>query len=464
MKSSRGEVRPGDTADLSPLDVQAIQVMHSGTSSRKYAQVVTFNEGDPLDEEAREYIPRPPLAEINRLRGRIGFEYNTISEAAGLNSYQMGMVFRGDLTRIGGTYWNLSGYTRGRLNARSTSSQQQTLTDLLNRTYHLTLSYNNPQSAWTAGFGRFYLPWAASLNTIDGGYIGRRMSKGFTIGSFAGTTPDPTSWNYNPDRKMAGVLGNFEGGSFDDLRYSSTFGVALTRIGWKPERQFAFFENGIFYKRYLSIYHNLEVDKLPKALQQGSSAVSPSRSFLTLRVQPYNFLSFDFSHNYFKDNPTFDPRLVGTGLLDKLLFQGFSAGFRLELPLHLGIYSSFGRSSRSGDAQRTLNQMYGITAGRIWKTGIRADARYSHFDTSFGRGSYKALTFSRELGDTLRFETQLGQQDFSSAFTKQNNARFVTGTVDWLVGAHYFLGGGVTGYRGRIQNYNQVFLNLGYRF
>ena len=29
---------------------------------------------------------------------------------------------------------------------------------------------------------------------------------------------------------------------------------------------------------------------------------------------------------------------------------------------------------------------------------------------------------------------------------------------------NYFLGAGLTTYRGQVQNYNQVFLNLGYRF
>ena len=62
-----------------------------------------------------------------------------------MTSSDVGMVFRGDITRIGGTYWNLSGYWRGRLTKNSAASQQ-TLQDLINRTYHLNMTYDNPNS------------------------------------------------------------------------------------------------------------------------------------------------------------------------------------------------------------------------------------------------------------------------------------------------------------------------------
>jgi len=36
--------------------------------------------------------------------------------------------------------------------------------------------------------------------------------------------------------------------------------------------------------------------------------------------------------------------------------------------------------------------------------------------------------------------------------------------VDYFLGRKYFLGGGLTVYRGRIQDYNQFFVRFGYRF
>ncbi len=463
VKNPQAELKPGDLADLSAEDAQILQAMKSERDSRKYPQVVTFTEGDPLDEEARAAVPHRPSPAVNRARGRIGFEYNTIRQAGVGYSSQLGLVFRTDMTRIGGSYWNISGYWRGRLDTRGNSAQTETMTDLINRTYHLTLSYANPQSRWSAGFGRLYLPWASSLDTIDGGYVARQMGRGFTTGLFAGSTPDPTSWNYNPNRQLLGSFVNYSKGTFESVRLTSTAGFAVSRIDWRPERQFAFFENALFFRRFLSIYHNLQADQI-RGRPPGSNVLRVSRSFLTLRLQPLRFLSLDFSHNYFRTLPTFDSRLIGTGLVDQLLFQGASAGFRLELPMQWTVYSNLGRSDRSGDAKRSLNQMYGVTKGDLFRTGIRADARYSRFDSAFGRGVYRAVSATREIGRETRIEIQAGDQDFVSVLTGQNRSRFLNGNVDWSFARRYFLITGLTLYRGRLQNYNQIYVSLGYRF
>jgi hypothetical protein len=64
----------------------------------------------------------------------------------------------------------------------------------------------------------------------------------------------------------------------------------------------------------------------------------------------------------------------------------------------------------------------------------------------------------------LRFDVQAGDQHYASAFTAVTRARFVSANADWYFSARYFLGGGYTFYRSQIQNYDQLYLNLGYRF
>src|SRR6195256_5628567 len=205
IRNPKRDVVPGDLAYLSSLDTQALVDQHTMGATRKYPAVITFTESDLLDEEARAFVPRAPLPSVNRMRGRIGMDYmGTINrDASRSRSSDIGVVFRADFTRIGGTYWNLGGYWRGRINSFSSSSQQ-TLQDKINRTYHLELTYQNPNSHWVAGIGRMYLPWASSLDTIDGAYLGRRISKTATLGVFGGSAPDPTSWNYNPDQRLGG--------------------------------------------------------------------------------------------------------------------------------------------------------------------------------------------------------------------------------------------------------------------
>ena len=467
IRSPGAPPRPGDYAKLSSEDAQKSQILQKMGSGNHYAQTITFTGGDPVDEEAREYVPRPPLPEVNRFRGRIGFEYSGIVDqgGSGATSSQVGLVLRADMTRIGGSYWNLNGYTRIQLSRTSTAASQTTLNDLLNRTYHVGLTYDNPQSKWIVGFGRMYLPWAPSLSTIDGGYLARRLSKRVTLGMFAGTTPDPTSWNYSPNRQEAGTFLNFEGGSWDGFKYGSTTGFGVSRLSWHPESEFVFFENSFSWKRYFSVYHSLQADRShATTLQPTATGTGVARSFLTIRFEPAKFISFDLNDNYFRSFPTFDPRLVGTGLLDKLLFQGLSGGVHLNLPYRGSLYVTVGKSSGTGDPIGSWNQMYGFAMNDILHSGIRADAHYSHFDSSFGKGDYQSVSLSRDLRESLRLSVQAGQQNFVSQLTNQTRARFANGSLDWNFAAHYFLSGGVTVYRGQTQNYDQVFFTLGYRF
>lgn len=464
IHSPKRSVKPGDLAYLSSGDSEALVQQRALSATRKYPAVITFTEGDPLDEEVRDEIPRPPMPSVNHARGRFGFDYmGTISHGtSAITSSDVGMIFRGDITRINGTYWNLSGYWRGRFTSQAPAGQQ-TLQDLINRTYHLSMTYDNPNSSLVAGFGRLYLPWAPSLNTIDGGYIGKRLSKSTTLGIFGGSTPDPTSWNYSPGRVIGGAFINFDGGSFDGVHYSSTSGAGISMVNWQPDRPFVFFENTVSYKRYLSVYDSLQADN-----PSGNPAVPApgpglSVNFLTVRVQPHPRLELDFNYNYFRDIPTFDSTLIGTGLLDKYLFQGFSMGGRVEVWKQISVYTDVGRSNRTGDATSSLNQMYGITFGRVPWLGLRADAHYSRFNSSFGNGSYRAFSLSRTFLDGLRLELLAGDQNFASTFTSNNRYRFITGNVETDFGPHYFIQGGYTVDRGQM-SYDQWMFTIGYRF
>jgi hypothetical protein len=457
-------VQVGDWAYLSIEDTQSLIAQRSLSATRKYPVVIAFSEGDTLDDEARVVVPRPPLPEINRARGRIGFDYSGVSThdaGSGLSS-NAGVMIRTDITRINGTYWNLNGFWRGRLNNQSHAGQE-TIQDLINRTYTIGLTYDNPNSKWVAGFGRLYLPWATSLDTIDGGYFGRRLTQGVTAGIFAGSSPDPTSWTYDPNRRIGGAFVNFEGGTFDNIRYTSTSGFGLGLLKWKIDRPFVFFENGIFYKRYLSIYHALQADSPSGNPQVAAPGTGISRSFLTVRLQPTTRVEFDLNHTYLRDIPTYDASLVDTGLLDKYLFQGFSGGVRVKVVKDIWVYNLLGRSNRSGDAKASWNQLYGVTVGRMPWIGTRTDLHYSKFNSTFGSGSYTSLSLSRNFNDNLRWEVLGGRQSFASSTTR-DISHFVTGTFEASLGPRYFVQSGYTWNRGVGQNYDQWMFTFGYRF
>ena len=465
VKDPAVAIQVGDAAALSPEDAEALEQVRNSKTIRHVAQTVAFTEGDPIEEELREYVPRPPSPEVNRIRGRIGFQESVIVDhSTGMATMQEGLVVRADMTRIDGGYWNFTGYWTGQITSRTGVASVTTLQDLLNRTYQIGFYYNNPHSRYVGGVGRFLLPWAPSLSTIDGGYLARRMNKEFTVGAFAGSTPNPTAWNYDPNQQMAGAFAAFERGSYQSVHFASTAGMAVTRSHWRPERQFLFFENTLMVGAKISIYHDLEVDRLAKALTtNGQNGPRLARSFLTMRYQPTKKLSFDFSHNYFRDTPTFALQLLGTGLLDQFLFQGFSGGLKWSPSQGATFYGNLGSSKRETDPKAALNYMGGVILNRL-PIPFHVDLRYSRFNSSFGSGAYESVTLSRQMGDKIRFDVQGGLQSLNSSFTNQTRTKYGTADLDYLIGRHYLLGAGWTLYRGGALNYDQMFVNFGYRF
>ena len=464
VKDAKRDVKPGDWAYLSVEETEAVAQKRASGGFRKSASS-SANAFLPAEGSAFQgHTPQTSMPGLTeRVRGRIGFDYSGISGSAG-NSSAVGLIARSDITHIMGTHWNLEGYWRGRITKQS-RTEEQTLQSVLNKTYTMQLTYDNLESPWVAGFGRLYLPWANSLDTIDGGYFGRRVARGVIVGAFAGSTPDPTSWHYNPNQRIAGSFVNFEGGSGDSFRYTSTTGVALSTLKWRLDRPFVFLENGVSYKNSMSVYHSLIADA-PQGLT--TNGITPgaglSRSYLTVHVQPFRRVGFDFYHNYFRDVPTAATALIGTGLVDKLLYQGISVGVRVEPVRHYWLYTTLGQSDKTGDTRRTLNQMYGFTVDEIGKTGMRADVRYSKFDSSFGRGDYALLTLSRHLGDRMMWDMQFGNQRLVSPFSANTNSHFVDTSFDMNLWGKSFVQSGYTFVRGDQMNYNQWYISLGYRF
>ena len=463
VRRAKRPVKRGDVAILTPEDAESARTIR-GTNALAsvHIPIKTIMPVEP-DSTAQ---PTFEHSSGSRIQARIGLDYSSITStgATSGSSTQRGISFQSDMTNLFGTHWNLQGYWRGRIN-RHSQFQQETIEDTLNKTYTMQLYYDNPDSAWVAGFGRLYLPWAVSLDTIDGGYLGRKFNHNVTAGIFGGSTPDITSWDYAPDHRIAGSFVNFTAGSYDSFRISSTSGLALSTLDWKLDRPYLFFENEASFKNAVSVYHSIIADDpLGAATNRIRSGPGISRSYLTIHLQPSQRLYFDIYHNYFRDVPTAATTIVGTGLVDKLLFQGLNVGVHVEPIRHVMLYTTLGGSEKTGDEHESMNQMYGITWSEILHTGMRADFHYSKFDSNFGRGEYCLLSFSRQLSNRAFWNLQLGSQDLNSALTANGRSRFAALSVDLNLGKHSYLQSGYTFVNGAAMNYRQWYSSLGFRF
>jgi hypothetical protein len=231
-------------------------------------------------------------------------------------------------------------------------------------------------------------------------------------------------------------------------------------------RQFAFFENNMNWKRYISFYNSMQLDtaRTSPYTGGGSNPTGLTQTYNSLHFQPIKLVTFGVNYNYFRNLPTFDPLLIGTGLVDKYLFQGFSGDVRLDLPKHISLYADLGKSKANTDTKNSLNQAYGITFANIGHTGLFLDMHYSQFDSSFGSGQYESVSLSKSLTDTLRVQLLGGNQKFNSPFSSNTSSKFVNGIVDWTISRRYFVEGLIGWYDGTTLNYTQWSTVFGYRF
>lgn len=463
VREAKRTVKRGDVATLTPEDAQNARTALANKALASARMPLTTIM--PIEPERGSQPSLEPVSG-SRIQGRIGLDYSSITSTGSTPgvSTQKGISFQSDMTNLFGTHWNLQGYWRGRV-TRHSQFQEPTIEDTLNKTYTMQLYYDNPDSPWVAGFGRLYLPWAVSLDTIDGGYVGRKLNSNVTAGVFAGSTPDLTSWDYAPDHRIGGSFVNFTAGSFDSFRISSTSGLALSTLNWRLDRPYLFFENEASYKNKISVYHSLIADD-PLGVTTNGIRPGPgiSRSYLTIHLQPSHRLYFDIYHNYFRDVPTAQTAIVGTGLVDKLLFQGVNVGVHVEPIHHVMLYTTLGGSEKTGDEHETLNQMYGITWSEILHSGVRADVHYSKFDSNFGRGDYRLLSVSRQLTNHAFWNLQLGTQNLTSPFTANGESRFAALSMDLNLGKHSYVQSGYTFVDGAAMNYRQWYSSLGFRF
>ena len=468
VAASSGDLQVGDWAELLPDDADTARkiVLAANNTLHLASRPLTDSSDTLAPRAARGFRTGSDDETEPRTAFRVGLESNSISSSGSTPgaSREFGLSFQSNIKQILGTHWNLEGYWRGFINHHS-QFFEDTLEETLNKTYTMQLYYDNPDAKWAAGVGRLYLPWAVSLDTIDGGYFALKLHPGNTTGVFAGSTPDQTSWHFRPDQRIAGVFTNFEGGSYDRVHYSSTTGAGLSSIKWKLDDPFVFFENELYYKGKVSAFHSMTVDSPQGPSTNGiRPGAGISHSYFTLHYQPKPVVSFDLYHNYFRDVPTALTSIVGTGLVDKLLFQGISAGTHVKPVRYFTLYTTLGTSEKTGDTHRSLNAMFGATWNEIAHTGIRADYHYSKFNSNFGDGNYNVLSLSRQVSNRMFWNLQLGRQNLASTQTLNSFSDFIDDSVDVNVGRHSYLQSGYTYVRGQTLNYREWYASWGFRF
>ena len=197
----------------------------------------------------------------------------------------------------------------------------------------------------------------------------------------------------------------------------------------------------------------------------GATGAQLSQSFITLRYTPRKRISFDVSDNYFRGVPTFDQRLIGTGLLDQYLFTGISGGVRVEPIDNLMLTANFGNSRRNGDTSHAVNQAYGVTWKRLPILGSPLRSSLQLLQQQLWDGFLRiGRAHAGVIGSPAPAVSGGRAEHAVDLFVNHTRARFFNSMIDWQIGRHYFVMGNWLNYRGLSQNYDQISISLGYRF
>ena len=195
------------------------------------------------------------------------------------------------------------------------------------------------------------------------------MSKAGPLGIFGGSTPDPSSWDYSPNRVIGGAFVNFEGGEYDGFHYSSTSWRRSQHdeVGRSTGRS-SFSKIRVSYKRThrdLRIAHSsIAPREIPSAAVAGTR---PRAQFLHVSRQSAPAPGARSSTTIISaiSRPLIRT-LVGTGLLDKYPVPGLQRGRTSRgVEADLAFHHIWAGAAAPATRRRSLNQMYGITFGRL---------------------------------------------------------------------------------------------------
>ena len=156
-------------------------------------------------------------------------------------------------------------------------------------------------------------------------------------GIFAGSTPDPAAWNYNPQRRIGGTFVNMHGGSFEQFRYSSTAGVGVD-MSMGTTRPFSSlkttFPTSAMFP--LPLYADRPAHAEPFHFR---SEYRPGSSMLSLRVQVHPRVTLDITDNHFLMCQHTIRHSSEQDSSTSTSYQGINGGARIQFPRHITGYS-----------------------------------------------------------------------------------------------------------------------------
>jgi hypothetical protein len=415
----------------------------------------------PPAAPAIEEAPAAPLG----VRGRIGVRWLAVRsrEPGGEKFSQPSLDLYLDGSQVGGAPIDFTVDVRSRRTYRTLESSGTT-NEGLTSVYRLSAAWQEAGSPWRVSAGRQFSPSLASISIFDGvmaEYQGARWGAGL----FTGTQPVDGSLGYSGEIHEHGGFLQWRNAPGAARRWSLTTGAIGSYQQGDVNREFAYGQAS-WSDRRLSIWLTEEADlnRGWKKEMEGSS-VSLTSTLFNLRWRASGSWTLSAGYDNRRNVRLFRDRITPVTEFDDEYrtgaWAGASARFLGKLSAGFDLRSSTGGSAGGADGYSVF-----LGAGPMSRAGIDVRTRSTRYTNDRVEGWLHSLSLGASLGARWHAEITGGVRDETDLTPAAMDTRLTWYGLDAdvAIGRHVFLGLSVEHDQGELENSDQGWLSLSYRF
>ncbi|MBT7788564.1 MAG: hypothetical protein HN757_06770 [Calditrichaeota bacterium] len=433
------------------------------TSSNTPKSVIT-----PRVKTDTELIARTRKELTNQFSGRLGLQYYSQDNLDEFDNdfIQPSYFLRFRIENIYGSYHSLSLRMKGRKNIRDSNLHDISSSSWNNRTYELSIMFDNPNSNFSYNAGRIIPSQVSGLGLMDGISFEYKLHEKYQIGIFGGTEPDYETSNYSSEEVKSGIFLTFDNRNLQGSRIRTTGALLGVYKAGEIDREFVYIRNSYSYKSKTSFYQSGEININRDWRRDKSNNTLEISNFQTsLRWSPVRAFSLNLGYNNLRNVRNADNRTVADSLFDDALRQGFRAGCIFRLPDNIRFSINGNVRSRSSDNSSTYATSSNLSYTDRRISRIRFNGRGSYFSNKYSEGLQFSFSANRNITSDLGAGIEVGVRDYtliSSSTTLRNN--WLKLDADYRISRSLYLFTFFEASRGDGVKTNRWMVDAGYRF
>lgn len=455
-----GEVREGDRARfLVPEGTALPERIEADPPQADEAQVPAVTRRT-LDRSA-------PARPINELDGRIALQLRSqVDDESGHDVMEPGISARLRLRNLFGSAHTLSVRARSRRTVRDREVGSDLRDAWNNRVYEVALEYDDSDSPLGYRVGRITANRVRGIGSFDGACADYRVKEDWSVGTFAGLSPDPTTSRVNPDDVKAGAFVNHQRGDWAGQRVDATLALAGSYHQGEIDEEFLYQQVRYSWGRSLSLYESAEL-ALNRGWRgdEGASTLELDNILLSARWQPIDMLSLDGGYDNRRILRTWETRDTPDSLFDGSVREGWRLGAAARLTRDLRLSVQGNLRSVEGEADNTLTGHARISHRDMWSSGVAVDVRVAYYDSPYSTGVQPSLALARYVARRVRVSVEGGlrRYDYTGSDDSRTDA-WIRPALSSSIGQRLYGQAYVEFTRGDMENTTRGFVELGYRF